>query len=124
MPQKKISPEKITEIKKLRKNGYTYRQIHKITSVSTGKIADICEKERPITTLNLIEKKVSGHNTSIVEIEKQFVAIRDRMIEDILSSNQEFVCPNCTSDFMTFEEARTSYMNCSRCGYVLVFGKL
>jgi transcriptional regulator with XRE-family HTH domain len=124
MPQKRIPLEKVSEIKELRQNGYTYRQIHRETGVSTGKIADICEKERPITTLNLMEKKVSGLDKSILEFEKQFIAIRDRVIEDIISSDQELVCPNCTSEFMTFEDDRTPYMNCSSCDYVLVFGKL
>jgi ribosomal protein S27AE len=124
MPQKRISLEKVREIKELRQNGYTYRQIHRETGVSTGKIADICEKERPITTLNLMEKKVSKIDKSILEFEKQFIAIRDRVIEDIISSDKELVCPNCSSEFMTFEEERKPYMDCSRCGYNLVFGKL
>ncbi len=124
MPQKRISSDKIDEIKELRRRGYTYRQIHKATGVSTGKISDVCEKERPLTTLNMMEKKVSGLDKTLFEFERQFIAVRDRMIEDIISSDNDFVCPNCSSEFMELVEDRRPYVKCSRCNYTLVFGTL
>jgi ribosomal protein S27AE len=124
MPQKKIPAEKIMEIRELRRKGLTYSQIRRETRVSTGKIAEICEKEKPITTLNSIEKKVSGHDKSLIEFEKQFVSVRDRRIEDLISQDKDFVCPNCTSEFMAFEEGRKPYMKCPKCEYTIVFGAL
>jgi len=90
--------------------------------VSTGKIAEICEKERPITTLNDAEKRLSRLEKTCLELEKQFIAIRDRVIDEAISSDKEFVCPNCVSEFMVFEDNRTPFMKCPRCEYVLVFG--
>ncbi len=124
MPQKRILPEKIDEIKELRRRGYTYRQIHRETGVSTGKIADICEKERPITTINVVDKRLTGLDKTMIEFEKQFVAVRDRLIEDVISNEGDFVCPNCTSDFMDFEDARNPFMKCPGCGYAILFGRL
>jgi DNA-directed RNA polymerase subunit RPC12/RpoP len=124
MPQKRLSTGKINEIKELRRDGYTYRQIHKVTGVSTGTISNVCEKERPITTLNQMEKMVSEHEKTIFEFEKQFIAVRDRLIDDIISSDEDFVCPYCSSEFMDFKDDRRPYMKCPRCDYTIVFGAL
>jgi DNA-directed RNA polymerase subunit RPC12/RpoP len=124
MPQKKVPLEKIELIKELRRKGYTYRQIHKQTSVSTGKIAEICESEKPVISINSLERRVSQFSKTIFELEKQLVAIRDRTIDETLSGEQDFVCPNCAREFMAFEESRKPFMKCPSCEYTLVFGEL
>ncbi len=124
MPQKRIPTGKIKEIKELRRDGYTYRQIHRVTGVSTGKISDVCEKERPITTLNWMEKKVSGIDKTLFDFEKQFIAVRDRLLDDIISSDEDFMCPDCSAEFMEFIEDKRPYMKCPRCDYIIVFGTL
>jgi len=124
MPQKQIANEKIDEIKGLRRDGYTFRQIHKVTGVSTGKISDVCEKERPVTSLNSLEKKVSGLDKAFFEFERQFIAVRDRLIEDVIGKGEDFVCPECSSDFMDFEDGRRPFVRCPRCEYTIVFGSL
>lgn len=89
-----------------------------------GKIAEICEKEKPNTTINVLEKRVCELNNTLLELEKQFIGIRDRVIEDIISNGLEFICPNCTVEFMAFSEAIKSYMKCPRCEYIIVFETL
>ncbi len=124
MPQKRIAIEKLDEVKELRRSGYTYRQIHRATGISTGKISEVCEKERPLTSLNSIEKKVTGLDRTFFEFERQFIAVRDRLIEDVIDSGNDFVCPGCSSDFMDFEEGKQPYVRCPRCEYTIVFGSL
>lgn len=125
MPQKKIPHTKVEEIKELRRKGYTYRQIHRETGVSTGKIADICEKERPVTTINNLEKRVSGVDKLMLEFEKQFIAVRDRLLEEVLTKENDFLCPNCSSEFMKFDDSsRNPFVLCSNCDYAIVFGRL
>ncbi len=98
---------------------------HKTQEISRVENVEVsCEKEHPITTLNWMEKKVSGLDTALFDFERQFIAVRDRLIENIVSSDDDFVCPGCSRAFMDFEEDKRSYMNCPRCGYIIVFGTL
>ncbi len=124
MPQKRIAHEKLDEVKELRRRGYTYRQIHRVTGISTGKISEVCEKERPLTNLNSLEKKVTGLDRTFFEFERQFIAVRDRLIEDVIDSDNDFVCPGCSSDFMEFEDGKQPYVRCPHCEYTIVFGSL
>jgi DNA-directed RNA polymerase subunit RPC12/RpoP len=71
-----------------------------------------------------MKKKVSGLDKTIFEFERQFIAVRERMIEDIISSDDDFVCPNCSSEFMELMEDRRPYVKCPRCDYTHVFGTL
>lgn len=124
MPQKRIATEKIDEVKELRRHGYTYRQIHRATGISTGKISEVCEKERPVTSLNSLDQRVTGLDRTFFEFERQFIAVRDRLIEDVIGKGEDFVCPGCNSDFMVFEDGKRPFVRCPRCEYTIVFGSL
>jgi len=124
MPQKRIPEEKIEKIRELRRKGYTYRQIKRETGVSTGKIAEICAREKPVTTINAVEKRLTDLEGLVLELERQLIAVRDRVIEDVISRDEDFLCPRCCAEFMEFHEARAPYMLCPACEYTLVFGRL
>jgi DNA-directed RNA polymerase subunit RPC12/RpoP len=103
----------------------TISEIHHKTQIRRVENIEVShEKERPITTLNWMGKKVSGLDKNLFDVERQFIAVRDRLIEDILASDKDFVCPGCSRAFMDFEEDKRSYMNCPKCGYIIVFGTL
>lgn len=87
MPARKLSPEKVEEVKRLRSLGQTYRGISRMTGVLMGKISEICAKDRHKTFFQRLVRL--EHYVHTLRSSMEFLLKRTRLLADLHQTSPE-----------------------------------